>query len=209
MAAAQAHQYFSFLAGGVDPASARIVSGYGGGRALGVMSSDGPVYLSFPDGAAGPVCTIPQFNAEFDAKAPVIVTGVITRVERISPHGLIHMRGSEPGKPDQTWEIQTVSANTMLRAGLDEDRLKEGATITVEGYLRKDRSCPISAIDGGPSCRVAGQAASFSDGAKIFLGGVPGGPYQAVADRPAGAEWWAACPGWKGAPLAPGAGPAA
>ncbi|MDB5441130.1 MAG: hypothetical protein JWM33_3557, partial [Caulobacteraceae bacterium] len=71
------------------------------------------------------------FSAEFDGNAPVILRGVITKVEWINPHAWIHLDVTEPGKPAVPWMVEGGTPNTLLREGVTRDNVKPGTSIIV------------------------------------------------------------------------------
>jgi hypothetical protein len=113
--------------------------------------------------SAGPALAHHAFAAEFDAKAPVLLRGKVTKVEWINPHAWIHMSVLASGKPAQEWMVEGGTPNTLLRAGIDRNSLKPGSEIVVRGYQSKDRLCL-------PACKANGRDVTFPDGRKLFMG---------------------------------------
>lgn len=103
------------------------------------------------------------FAAEFDANAPVMLRGKVTKVEWINPHAWVHVAVATPGKPTVTWMIEGGTPNTLLRAGLTRASLKPGVEVIVRGYQSKDKLCT-------PACKANGRDVTFTDGKKVFMG---------------------------------------
>ncbi|MEM6538102.1 MAG: DUF6152 family protein [Pseudomonadota bacterium] len=109
------------------------------------------------------------FSAEFDADAPVLLRGQVTRIEWVNPHAWIHLNavvgeGEITEETErQAWMVEGGTPNTLLRAGLNRKSLKIGTDIIVRGYQSKDRLCE-------PSCKANGRDITFTDGRKIFMG---------------------------------------
>lgn len=103
------------------------------------------------------------FAAEFDAAAPVLLRGKVTRVEWINPHAWVHLMAVTPGKPDTAWMVEGGTPNTLLRAGITRASLTPGTEIIVRGYQSKDRLCT-------PECRANGRDVTLANGQKIFMG---------------------------------------
>ena len=103
------------------------------------------------------------FAAEFDAAAPVLLRGKVTRVEWINPHAWVHLDATIAGKPNQQWMVEGGTPNTLLRAGVTRESLKIGTEIIVRGYQSKDRLCT-------PECRANGRDVTLANGQKIFMG---------------------------------------
>ncbi|HEY2883960.1 MAG TPA: DUF6152 family protein [Rhizomicrobium sp.] len=114
-------------------------------------------------GAPIPARAHHAFAAEFDAKAPVLLRGKVTKVEWINPHAWIHMLVEVAGKPPQPWMVEGGTPNTLLRAGIDRNSLKPGEEIIVRGYQSKDKLCE-------PACKANGRDVTLTNGQKVFMG---------------------------------------
>ena len=114
-------------------------------------------------GGATPAVAHHAFAAEFDANAPVLLRGKVTKVEWINPHAWIHMLAETTGKPPQPWMVEGGTPNTLLRAGIDRNSLKPGDEIIVRGYQAKDKTCD-------PACRANGRDITLTNGQKLFMG---------------------------------------
>jgi len=112
---------------------------------------------------ARPAIAHHAFAAEFDAKAPVLLKGKVTKVEWINPHAWIHLLAEQPGKPPVPWMVEGGTPNTLLRAGIDRNSLKPGDAIIVRGYQSKDHLCT-------PVCRANGRDVTLASGQKLFMG---------------------------------------
>jgi hypothetical protein len=109
------------------------------------------------------------FNAEFDAKRPLVLKGKVVKVELFNPHAWIHVEVSEcsgsvtkcvnPDGTKQVWMVEGGTPNTLLRRGFTKESLPYGTEIIVEGYQAKDGST-----------RANGRDLTFPDGRKLFLG---------------------------------------
>ncbi len=104
-----------------------------------------------------------SFAAEFDADAPVLLTGKVTKVEWINPHAWIHLAVPQPDGSVASWMVEGGTPNTLLRAGIDKNTLAIGSEIVVRGYQSKDKAC-------APACKANGRDVTFADGRKLFLG---------------------------------------
>ena len=113
--------------------------------------------------ASRPALAHHAFAAEFDASAPVLLRGKVTKVEWINPHAWIHMLAETTGKPPQPWMVEGGTPNTLLRAGITRNSLKPGDEIVVRGYQAKDKSCD-------PACRANGRDITLTNGQKLFMG---------------------------------------
>lgn len=101
-----------------------------------------------------------SFASEFDADRPVMLSGVITKVEFINPHSWIHIAVTSDDGEVENWEIEGGTPNTLFRRGINDNTLPIGAEVFVEGYRARDGSL-----------RASGRDITFPDGRKLFLSG--------------------------------------
>lgn len=107
------------------------------------------------------------FSAEFDAKRPVHLEGVVSRVEFINPHAWIHVDVKGQDGKVVTWMIEAGSPNVLLRRGITKTTLTPGTRVVVDGYQAKDGSM-----------RANGRDITLPGGRKLFLGSSgTGAPY--------------------------------
>ena len=107
------------------------------------------------------------FAAEFDAKKPVHLEGVVSKVELINPHSWIHVDVKGPDGQMTTWMVEAGSPNVLLRRGFTKQTVHTGTPVVVEGYQSKDGSK-----------RANGRDITLPDGKKLFLGSSgTGAPY--------------------------------
>ena len=112
------------------------------------------------------------FAAEFDAKKPVHLEGVVTKVELINPHSWIHVDIKKDGATE-SWMVEAGSPNVLLRRGFSKATIATGTPVVVEGYQSKDGSM-----------RANGRDITLPNGQKLFLGSQgTGAPYEAGADK--------------------------
>ena len=109
--------------------------------------------------AAVPAWAHHAFAAEFDAKRPVHLEGVVTKVELINPHTWIHVDVKNADGTVTSWMVEAGSPNVLLRRGLTKTTIAPGTAVVVEGYQSKDGSL-----------RANGRDISLPDGRKLFLG---------------------------------------
>jgi hypothetical protein len=108
------------------------------------------------------------FASEYDIDKPVTLTGALTKLEWINPHGWVYVDVRDP-KSGQVvnWAIEFGGPNALLRRGLRKTDFPVGSQVTVKGYLAKN---------GKPIAN--GTSVTLPDGRAFFTGssGGPGAP---------------------------------
>jgi len=99
------------------------------------------------------------FAAEFDATKPVKLRGVVTKMDWINPHAWIHIDVKSADGKITKWDIEAAAPNSMLRRGFNQDSLKVGTEILVDGFQAKDGAN-----------RANGSSITYPDGKKLFIG---------------------------------------
>jgi len=103
------------------------------------------------------------FAAEFDADAPVLLKGKVTRIQFINPHSWIHIAAVNEDGTTTDWMVEGGTPNTLLRNGITKNSLPIGTDVIVRGYQSKDRECE-------PKCKANGRDITFADGTKVCMG---------------------------------------
>jgi uncharacterized protein DUF6152 len=117
------------------------------------------VALTLATTIARPALAHHSFAAEFDANAPVVLKGTITRMEWINPHSWIHVEVKNPDGTVTEWMVEGGTPNTLFRRGFTRDAVKAGMEITVEGYRAKNGAN-----------RANGRDLILADGRRLFMG---------------------------------------
>ena len=102
-----------------------------------------------------------DFNAQYDWKRPVTVTGTVTKFDWKNPHAAIELKGKDQSGAEAQWSVELGSVAQLQRAGWTSTQLRAGEQITVDGWLAKDGSKQVS----GKSVKLASGRELFAAGA--------------------------------------------
>ena len=110
------------------------------------------------------------FAAEYDEKKPVTLTGIVTKMQWVNPHGWIYMDVKQPDGKVKHWTIETSGPIQLSRRGLKKADFTDGMSAVVKGYQGvKDPAF------------ANGRTLVLADGRSFYIGSV-GGPNDG-ADR--------------------------
>src|SRR5580698_8159360 len=90
--------------------------------------------------SAMPALAHHSFAAEYDNKAPVDLTGTVTKVEWMNPHTRFYLDVKDEKGVVTNWELELGSPNGLMHAGWTRSSVKPGDVVTVNGSLAKDGS---------------------------------------------------------------------
>src|SRR5258708_30631695 len=97
--------------------------------------------------AVAPAWAHHAFAAEFDAKKPVHLEGVVSKVELINPHSWIHVDVKEADGKVNTWMVEDGSPNVLLRRGFTKATIPSVTPVVQDGYQSKDGSMRANGRD--------------------------------------------------------------
>lgn len=106
--------------------------------------------------AAMPVLAHHSFATQYDADAPVTLTGVVTKVEWTNPHARFYLDVDDGGHT-VNWNLELASPNVLRRNGWYRDSLEEGDVVTVEGSRARNGSLMANA-----------RTVTLADGTRVF-----------------------------------------
>jgi hypothetical protein len=116
--------------------------------------------------AALPAFAHHSFSAEYDIEKPVTITGTLTKLEWVNPHGWIYVDVKGADGKVVNWAIEFGGPNALLRRGVRKTDFPLGVELVIKGYLAKN---------GTPT--VNGTSVKFPDGRNLYTGSSgPGAP---------------------------------
>src|SRR3954468_20733001 len=87
-----------------------------------------------------------SFAAEFDAAKPVILKGVVTRIEWTNPHARFFIDVIDQSGKTTTWKFGLASPKVLVQqCGWTSKSLNIDDEVTVEGAMAKDGSSTANA----------------------------------------------------------------
>jgi hypothetical protein len=89
-------------------------------------------------GYAPPAAAHHSFAAQFDGDKPVVLRGVVTKVDWRNPHIWVYLDVREADGKVTKWECEGGAPNALTRQGWSRDNLKLGEELTVDGWRAKD-----------------------------------------------------------------------
>jgi hypothetical protein len=82
-----------------------------------------------------------SFDAEYDSKKPITVTGYVTKLDWINPHAYVYIDSKGENGQTKNYRIEMGPPYALVRGGWKRDTLKIGDQVTVNGAaLAKDGS---------------------------------------------------------------------
>ena len=87
-----------------------------------------------------PVVAHHSFAAEYDADKPIVLKGVVTKIEWMNPHARFYIDVADDGGQVTNWNLELASPNVLTRNGWKRSSLQIGDRVTVHASLAKDGS---------------------------------------------------------------------
>ena len=81
-----------------------------------------------------------SFGAVFDATKAITLTGTVTKVEMMNPHGWIYIDVKQPDGTVKNWAIETNTPQQLASRGLKKTSIPIGLELIVQAYRAKDGS---------------------------------------------------------------------
>ena len=86
-----------------------------------------------------------SFAAVFDVNRRVEFTGTVRRLEWTNPHAWIYLDVEDAESNGESWSVELLGVNTLLKQGWNPDILQPGDVISVEGFGARDGSTSANA----------------------------------------------------------------
>jgi hypothetical protein len=100
-----------------------------------------------------------SFAAEFDETKPVLLKGILTKMEWVNPHGWIYLDVKGPDGKVVNWGVEAGAPNALIRRGLRKEDFTIGSEVVVQGYRARS---------GEPIAN--GRSVTFANGKNFFMG---------------------------------------
>jgi hypothetical protein len=82
-----------------------------------------------------------SFDAEYDSKKPITVTGIVTKIDWVNPHAYVSVDSKDEAGTVKNFKIEMGPPYALARGGWKRDTIKIGDKVTVVGAaLAKDGS---------------------------------------------------------------------
>ena len=100
-----------------------------------------------------------SFDAEYDAKKPITITGFVTKVDWVNPHAFVYLDTKDESGAVRSYKIEMGPPYALVRSGSwKRDTLKIGDKVTVEGAaLAKDGSNAAGSMQTTAMVLASGQ----------------------------------------------------
>jgi hypothetical protein len=85
-----------------------------------------------------PIVAHHSFSAEFDASAPIRLTGTVTQIKWSNPHTYLYLDVKDGTRNAVNWRFEMAGATSLLHQGLTPSLMRVGDVVIVEGWRAKD-----------------------------------------------------------------------
>ena len=78
------------------------------------------------------------FSAEFDARQPLEIHGVVTKTKWVNPHSWIYLDVKDADGNVSNWGFEFGTPSNLQRIGLTKASLPPGTELTIKGYRSRN-----------------------------------------------------------------------
>jgi Family of unknown function (DUF6152) len=78
------------------------------------------------------------FSAEFDAKQPVQISGVVTKTKWVNPHSWIYLDVKDKSGDVTNWGFEFGSVSALSRVGLTKAAVPPGTEVSIKGFRSRN-----------------------------------------------------------------------
>jgi len=78
-----------------------------------------------------------SFAAEFDASAPVVLQGRVTKLEWMNPHVYLWIDVPDDRGNVRNWVVESAAPNYLQRLGWTKQSVKVGDTVVIRAFMAK------------------------------------------------------------------------
>ena len=111
----------------------------------------------FLAGAVASVSAHHSFGAQYDSDKPVLLQGIVTRVDWTNPHARFYIDVEDATGEITNWNMELSSPNILKRNGWNRNSLEVGDVVAAQGSMARDGSKMASAL-----------VVTLADGRRIF-----------------------------------------
>jgi hypothetical protein len=116
------------------------------------------LYVALGLSAGGTLAAHHSFDAEYDSKKPITVTGYVTKLDWINPHAYVFIDTKDAGGQTKNYRIEMGPPYALTRGGWKRDTIKIGDQVTVTGAaLAKDGSTTAGSMQTTSMTLASGQ----------------------------------------------------